>query len=561
MMNMQIEVVLIAAIIIFQFFLAFRTYRGISKLKGILEFDEFPNVIVGNVPVSVANEGISEVVESYIKAKDSTHRNTEAVQITMISATSDNAIDKRILNTINTYLVRNKGAIADYHLLKDIVDREVQTLDDEIQNELPAPLYLGLAATMLGIIFGLMNIPDSSAQNDFNIMAALQPLLFGVKTAMLSSLAGLALTTTLSIGLYRFAKSVSEERKNNFLSFLQANLLPELVRTETSGVSALNDRLRNFGRNLAPAIASLSEIVDRSLSSVKQQQEVVVRVGMLDVNRLTKANVAMFNKISEMMDSFDQFAIYYNELNRSMVQTVEMTSTLKEFATRTKNFETIAKEIQNTLQQNKDLNQFLASHLIDVKSREEALRNLVDSSERNLKSTFDQMVSVVQERIHAVQNLAVAMEPEVKNVFASAVQSFQQMTSEQVDKIESAFQASRPQFEKLDKLEKIEIGISTLTNQGQAAIEKQVILIQALRDLASIVSNNGGNQADKGNVKVNAALLSELENINLTLSRESAKRRKFNRLRAVVLVTATGGVLSLLGVAIYALLNGHIIFW
>jgi hypothetical protein len=74
----------------------------------------------------------------------------------------------------------------------------------------------------------------------------------------------------------------------------------------------------------------LYDVVERSLNAVKIQQEVVGKIEKLDANKLSKANVTIFNKIQEMMASFNQFAVYYQELNRSMGQTVELTSNLKE---------------------------------------------------------------------------------------------------------------------------------------------------------------------------------------------------------------------------------------
>ena len=61
---------------------------------------------------------------------------------------------KDILNSVNGYLLRNKGAVSDFNLVKDIVDRNIDKVDDEISNHLPTPLYLGLMGTMLGIVGG-----------------------------------------------------------------------------------------------------------------------------------------------------------------------------------------------------------------------------------------------------------------------------------------------------------------------------------------------------------------------------------------------------------------------
>ena len=47
-----------------------------------------------------------------------------------------------ILTSVNGYLLRNKGAVSDFNLVKDIVDRNIDKVDDEISNNIPTPLYL-----------------------------------------------------------------------------------------------------------------------------------------------------------------------------------------------------------------------------------------------------------------------------------------------------------------------------------------------------------------------------------------------------------------------------------
>ena len=61
----------------------------------------------------------------------------------------------RIINAINAYLLKNKGATGDFLLIKDIVERYCDTKREEIETQLPMPLYLGLMGTMLGIIIGI----------------------------------------------------------------------------------------------------------------------------------------------------------------------------------------------------------------------------------------------------------------------------------------------------------------------------------------------------------------------------------------------------------------------
>lgn len=62
---------------------------------------------------------------------------------------------REIVKTINNYLKKNKGGAADFHLIKDIVERHTDAIDEEINHKLPVPIYLGLMGTVIGIIVGL----------------------------------------------------------------------------------------------------------------------------------------------------------------------------------------------------------------------------------------------------------------------------------------------------------------------------------------------------------------------------------------------------------------------
>ena len=65
-----------------------------------------------------------------------------------------NDILEVIISSLNKYLINNKGAVSDFHLMKDIVDRNCDAKEEEIHTQIPVPLYLGLTGTMLGILIG-----------------------------------------------------------------------------------------------------------------------------------------------------------------------------------------------------------------------------------------------------------------------------------------------------------------------------------------------------------------------------------------------------------------------
>ena len=158
-----------------------------------------------------------------------------------MTETSGTGIIRRIKEDINLYLLNNYGAAVNFSIIKDIIDREVDVMDEEISNSLPTPLYLGLAATMVGIIFGLFAMPELDGQH---FSEGIDALVNGVKLAMLGSLSGLACTTILSSFVYKNARRQISRDKNEQISYLQATLLPELVRAEDTGVSGLKARPR-----------------------------------------------------------------------------------------------------------------------------------------------------------------------------------------------------------------------------------------------------------------------------------------------------------------------------
>lgn len=119
---------------------------------------------------------------------------------------------QQIIDNLNAYLLKNGNQIADYHLMKDIVDRNCDTKGEEINTQIPFPLYLGLMGTMLGILVGVgflvfgggltelldtgtATIDSTSTSSTGN---GIYQLLSGVALAMISSVCGIIFTTYAS---------------------------------------------------------------------------------------------------------------------------------------------------------------------------------------------------------------------------------------------------------------------------------------------------------------------------------------------------------------------------
>ena len=248
--SFKIEMLILVFVIILQAWIFLKTLFDTDVLRGVFQnnlieikvkFDKRTLKIM-----NPSDNGASEELGEEGSLFDP-KQNENITDISLVETKGKNEIILRIKNMINTYLINNYGAAVNFSIIKDIIDREVDVIDDEITQSIPTPLYLGLAATMLGIIFGFLAMPEINGEDDA-FFVGINALIKGVKYAMGASLTGLILTTILSSGFYKGAKRKSLKEKNDQLSYLQAKLLPELIKAEDTGVSGLKASLDRFAR-------------------------------------------------------------------------------------------------------------------------------------------------------------------------------------------------------------------------------------------------------------------------------------------------------------------------
>ena len=96
----------------------------------------------------------------------------------------------------------NCFATSDFNLIKDIVERNCDSVEEDINQTISIPLYLGLLGTFLGIIMGLLQISGMDYNSTSNGLGeAISILLKGVQIAMFASFTGLFLTV-LNSGVF-----------------------------------------------------------------------------------------------------------------------------------------------------------------------------------------------------------------------------------------------------------------------------------------------------------------------------------------------------------------------
>jgi hypothetical protein len=443
---MGIEYIIIGGLIIFQFYIAWNLWGKIILYKSI--FKDLPDVVQIIVPLVLYNQGKVNL----ILAHKFDSQESDVVELTILKNKSTNKVISTMLYQINSYLIKNNGATIDFHLIKDTVDRNVEVIEEDINNRIPAPLYIGLAATMLGIIFGLFLVDFEGTEIALN---AIQPLIDGVKIAMSASVLGLIITTVFSVKIFKDANYNVEEEKNFFLSQMQSDLLPRMNRSNLPEVETLSNKLDLFARNTIGSISILDNIVKTSSETVQREHELIKDIRRLDVAQITTANIEVFTQLDGMMDSFNNFANYYNKLNTSLTGTTELVTNLQRFIASTDNINFVLEGIKEIIEQGKDSTAFFNNHIKSFSSYSDAVNEAVINTDAKMSKAINELGRLTEEQFNTFNEGIANFDSKLSTAFNLSIERFTFAMNEQVLRTEEAFEAGRPKFEKLDKLDEL----------------------------------------------------------------------------------------------------------
>ena len=439
------EYVIIISVILFQFFYSRRVLINVKVLKNIFSLPLKIKIgyIEKGMDVSYANMKYSLDFSEGSGVDKNDYR-----KISIIETESDNEVLIRIKEAVNNYLLNNYGASVNFSIIKDIIDREFEVKDDEINQSIPTPLYLGLAATMVGIIFGLFSMPDIGGESD-SFTVGISALIDGVKIAMFASLSGLALTTFLSAFFYKRAKRVAVKEKNEQVSYLQAVLLPELMDAEESGISGLKHSLDQFSRDAINIADKMNNAAQVTSDSIESQLEVIEKVDKLKMSRVSKANLELFEKLDKSMESLQSFADYLSKME-------EISNNLSSFAERTNNVEQIMQDIKSAMKESRDVSQFLSSHLKKIDQFGSHAIQAIDFADAHFNDAIEKLDKEMQLRISKMNESADNHEVLLKDVYNDIGQKLQEVTAKHVEELEVAYSDAVPKFKQLDHLSKLE---------------------------------------------------------------------------------------------------------
>lgn len=402
---------------------------------------------------------------------------------------------KTIIESINVYLKKNKGNAIDYHLIKDIVDRNCDALEDEIQAQLPMPLYAGLAGTMSGVIVGVgylwlsgglkellsndkteqlaNTIAKTSEQAVTSGADGIEAVLGGIALAMLASFVGIVLTT---FGSWR-AKSVKvkvEQGKQDFLSWLQQELLPKLKTGVDAEIGRITDNIKESNASFAENTTKLNATLKDINQAISGMTGMLHSLKGLNVVQFASANIQVYEKLKNCTDELGRFAEYITSLDNFIAKVDLLSTKMGEADDRVHAIEEMGRYFREE-----------RSHL-------EAMKGVVSSSigevEANLK---DSVVKFKESTANSYTEMATHNEQQRQALEKAIDVQQKQLESKLKEKITQLDFLS----DELKKLAPIKDSISKFESATKDQNRRIEDLTASIRELANAKPNggNGGN--------------------------------------------------------------------
>lgn len=370
---------------------------------------------------------------------------------------SNRPVFENIVSSINGYLCENKGAVSDFHLIKDIVDRNCDCVEEEVATLTPIPLYLGLIGTMIGILVGVGFLVLSGgidaliSTQDVTGGKGIVELLGGVSLAMISSICGIFFTTVGSY-IYKNSKTELNREKNAFLSWIQVNLLPFLSNNATSAIYTLQHNLCAFNNNFASNIKEMGAAFANANQSHQDQLKLMQLVEKMDVTRMAKANVQVLQELQNNTHEFEKFNQYLHSVTGYLELVQTLSKEVNEHLSRTKVIE--------------DMGQFFKDEINQIEDRKGAISRTVGQVDVTLQNALLRLQESTEKQLNEFIKLSVTQQDK-----------FSKTIEEQRDTLSTTVEKQQEQFSKV---------IEDQKDLLQQRMEETSILITELKNLTAV---------------------------------------------------------------------------
>lgn len=385
---------------------------------------------------------------------------------------------QEIESSINNYIGNNQSI--DFQIIKGTIDASCDSLEEDVQTQIPIPLYLGLAGTMAGIIIGVGNLWLSGALANLTA-AAVTTLLGGVAIAMVCSIVGLIMTTFCT---WRFkgCKLHVEQRKSALLAWLQQHLLPEVATDDLQAMGKLANQLRTFNVTFSRNTTTFGETLQSVRTILDQQNQLAQQVAEMgrQSERMANNNSLATSRLEQSSEKLQRFNDYLDSINGYVDEVHRFTENFREETLR--------------LQALEEIRDFFKVHRDELEQRQRQMSKQVAEFDRPFKDAMTDL-----------RNSMTTETNELQKIVGERTRAFEETLSEQKRLIQTTTtQIIEDQRRQLDQLPQAVRAINGLQNLPaqinnllQRVEQSNRDLIRSLRSVLPSVVITGGNGNDQ----------------------------------------------------------------
>ena len=415
----------------------------------------------------------------------------EPVRIRLVESTQGSSeVFGNILNSLNKYLLRNRHSVADFSLIKDIVERNTDTLEEEVNLTLSTPLYLGLMGTMLGIVIGIFSMSSLIGADirESSVSIGIATLLGSVKIAMIASFVGLLLTISNSAVTFKGSKFRLENKKNDFYTKIQVELLPSLNQGMNATFDSLQRNLFRFNEKFDANLDRLGTVFDKNYDSILMQKQLVEQMDRSKVAEISGFNVKVLGEMGNALAQFDKFNAFFSNINSHLANSVELTKTSRDLLARTSNFEVIANSVKQYLHDGNKLTTFLSAHFSDLEAHKSKVDEAIVSTGFHISDSFGQLKNSLQRSTELLGEEAVQRNLEARKLFGDFSEDLKSFFVEQSERVAEVIEQKKSSLDELKHLQTLLTEVKAL--KGGTQISEQLSgRIEQLS--AGIMTTNG----------------------------------------------------------------------
>lgn len=448
-------VILIYVLQVLSFFSTFIRIVGFSKIFGGGFWQIFCNGFIGGILDKIGIRKKSFEYKLNYRTTEGKNGVKDKPYFEVASGDNGNNYFKTIKNSINNYVQTND--VVDFQLIKDTVDGNCSAIEEDIQTQIPMPLYMGLAGTMLGVVVGVMSLLDSG---DFSVLISaaagsgadasvgITSLLSSVGNAMKCSFVGL-LCTTLLTWIFKGCKLSNEGKKNKLLAWLQQNLLSKVDTTDVEAINRIANSLGDFNKSFKQqfqefneSFAYQSEVVTSSLVDVQKmidkQKELAHTVEKISDQAvvMSEANKAATAELANSADRIKTFNKYLQKVDQLTADiegfVAKMTSSVESFVTK------LAAE-ENRVKAMEEIMAFFRDERNSIKARNERIASEVGKMDRTSTEAIRQLQDHMRDESKELNKISAERTRTFKNAIEEQQQILVKANAEIINGLQDQF--------------------------------------------------------------------------------------------------------------------------